>query len=148
MRDILFRGKRKDNGEWIEGYYAKATEAISDKEVHVIFPLDLTLFPRNEFCSYVEIIPGTNYQFTGLTDKNGKKIFEGDAVKAKVIVNKMSGSKKYDDIYEVAYHPNYCYFYLKKKGNNLLFDGNWSYGVTIEEVIGNIHDNPELLEDE
>lgn len=135
MRNILFRGKRLDNGEWVYGFPFSAhanliVEGIEtwDGERHLIGE-------------------NTVGQFTGLLDKKGNKIFEGDIVKAKIIENKWSSSKKYTDVYEVAYHSNFCYFYLKKNGNNLLFDGNWSYAVSIEEVMGNIHDNPELLEE-
>lgn len=59
MREILFRGKRIDNGEWAEGYYAKAKHIISEKEMHIIFPLDLGIFPHSEFSSYEEVDPAT-----------------------------------------------------------------------------------------
>ena len=50
MREILFRGKRIDNGEWIEGYYTKAKDYLDEKEMHVIFP-------HSEFSEYEEVIP-------------------------------------------------------------------------------------------
>lgn len=105
MRDILFRGKRKDNGEWVEG---------------VAFPGEdwsITICRRNpidgSFDGY-EVDPASVGQYTGLTDKNGTKIFEGD------IVLKLTRSG--EKLCEVRF------------GN----DKNI-------EVIGNIHDNPELL---
>ena len=133
MRDILFRGKRKDNGEWIEGYYAKAKDYLSDEEVHVIFPLDLTLFPRNKFCSYVEILPETVGAFTEIYDRNGNKIFEGDIIRygydeAHFVVCYKGGAFRmlnYADGCSSAIWPAYAWM-----------------------ILGNIHDNPELLEEE
>ena len=87
-------------------------------------------------------------QFTGLKDKNGKLIWENDVVKATVRQNSLCQSSTYSNFYQISYQEKYCYFYLKKKNNNLLFDGNWSYYLKIIEVIGNIFDNPELLESE
>ena len=130
MRKIVFRGKTVDGGAWIRGHF------VEMEGLPCIFNNGMA----------VRVVPDTVGQFTGLYDRNGKEIFEGDIVNAKVIENRMSGTRKYTDVYEVAYHPKFCYFYLKKEGNNLLFDGNWSYGVTIEEVIGVINDNPELIE--
>ena len=87
-------------------------------------------------------------QCTGLKDKNGNLIWENDIVKATVRQNSLCQSSSYSDFYQISYQEKYCYFYLKKKNNNLLFDGNWSYYLKSIEVIGNIFDNKELLESE
>lgn len=123
MREILFRGKRIDNGEWVYGDYWHLPEknfyCISDKE-----------FNR-------KIKPETVGQFTGLTDKNGKKIFEGD------IVEFRTSLKKY--YAKVYYKKGMWSLYIKG------FNGRYMLSFAVEndygvKVIGNIHDNPELLE--
>lgn len=147
MREILFRGKAANreegrayrttykNGDWVEGL--------------LTWPMNYKGFAEmtnTNGVSGIEVDPETVGQFTGKAARDGVKIFEGDIVKAKVIQNTGRGCRKYTEVYVVAYHPEHCYFYLKRDGNNLLFDGNWAYGVVIEEVIGNVHDHPELLE--
>ena len=138
MREILFKAKRADNGEWVTGYYIKS---IVDGSV-------FGYIRESIFGTDIKIMLNTLCQYTGLTDKNGNLIWENDVVKATVRQNSLCQSSTYSDFYQVAYHEKNCYFYLKKKNNNLLFDGNWCYYLKSIEVIGNIFDNPELLESE
>ena len=133
MREILFRGKRIDNGELIEGFYAKS----GDRNFILI---------DNDFAvGYVimkEVYPETVGQFTGLTDKNGKKIFEGDIVRyqPEYWCEPLQSVVGY-----CADKWNYPAFDLKDHD----YEANGLQCAHEEggcEVIGNIHDNPELLE--
>ena len=125
MREILFRGKRTDNGEWVKGYLY-----ITHIGSHEIGSYDAEInIERLTF----DVIPETVGQYTGLTDKNGVRIFEGDIVSL----------VKHDSlIYKVVYVP--CrYELVNSKGVNcFVLDIYKSENI---EVIGNIHDNPELL---
>lgn len=121
MREILFRGKRKDNGEWVYGYLY-----ITHKGEYEIGAYNKKF--GIERVTHI-VIPKTVGQYTGLTNKNGKKIFEGDELKClssnpigvcecrTVVVNDITD-------YQTMGYLDFC--------NEI-------------EVIGNIHDNPDLL---
>ncbi len=121
-REILFRGKRVDNGEWIES--------------RSILQFDYGAVYLNYRGSWVEVIPETVGQYTGIDDKNGKKIFEGDIV-------------RYDDQYFVVRYIDGFAAYALREFNNMT-----SYIPAITpnttprmDVIGNIHDNADLLDE-
>ena len=132
MREILFRGKRKDNGDWVYGAFLHLNvgkDFICDGTVWIG-----TLQP----CKY-EVDPETVGQFTGLTDKNGKKIFEGDIVDCwSEGVNAQGAVQQRKDGLWIIYPA-----WQKTIMWGLCPD---EYCHTTVEVIGNIHDNPELLE--
>ena len=134
MREILFRGKRTDNGEWVYGYYTKARYYLNEKEMHVIFAPDGEAFPRNEFSEYEEVDPETVCQFTGLYDKNGRKIFEGDIVRYG------------DTIHRVVFEQRNGTAYF---GIVISDIETWLFGnecpASLVDIVGNIYDNPELL---
>ena len=139
-REILFRGKRTDNGRWIFGN--RLYDDISGKHYIVlsrhIIDSYTTVNPDGEFkrlhCTGVEVVPETIGQYTGLKDKDGKKIFEGDIVLLKD-----------DEKAKVIWGDDNAKFILDYDNINADFDNFWGYEL---ETIGNIYDNPELLEAE
>jgi len=132
MREILFRGKRTDNGEWIEGYYGVKGEG-TDLEEHVIMVSTLqtnTSIPFFYFTD-VKVLPETVCEYTGLKDKNGVRIFEKDLFKI--------GAEK--EVFEVRYEHGCFVAYLGEKQYGLIGELMQCF----VEVIGKIHDNPELI---
>ena len=132
MREILFRGKRLDNGEWVYGDFVRGNERKSLRDSIFVYDSETQSF--NDY----EINPSTLGQYTGLTDKNGKRIFEGDIAKV------LQGKDK--DIAYVGFENGA--FMLYPKTGNIYERTLWSYWYNDwdVEVIGNIHENPELLE--
>lgn len=132
MREILFTGKRVDNGEWVEGFYVFVPEHYKPEMSRKSYIVSI----NNGF--FFEVIPETVGQYIGLTDKNGRKIFEGNIVKHKELPR----------IYMIDYNEDlmkYAFLYYHKELKNIYCGGFVSKtdGKSIE-VIGNIHDNPEL----
>ncbi len=130
MREILFRGKQRRNGQWIYGNYI----GLDDDNTFIC--------PRHEEASSLSCIdlvrlsmesvnPETIGQYTGETDKNGKKIFEGDIVR----VN--------DKFIDTVVFGTGCFCMDKQI---MMYEFTYQYFDGIE-VIGNIHDNPELLKE-
>lgn len=130
MREVLFRAKRSDNGEWIYGFYCCYGHVKQEKSY--IMP-DCA----SDLC-VVEIIPGTLGQYIGLTDRYDVKIFEGDIVRW----TDSAGSTRN---FLVAWDKYRNSFYLRSWGYNVDF-----YDCCAEEltVIGNIYDDPKPLKGE
>ena len=130
MREILFRGKKKDNGEWAYGDLCQVLPGYECK-----FNL---IFSQEECATSSIVLPETVGQYTGLTDKNGRKIFEGDCFKTYC-----AGLPVYKHI--VGYYPEHFAFMARCIEMNTVHYLS-DYRPSAIEVIGNIHDNPELLE--
>lgn len=142
MREILFRCKRVDNGEWIQG---SLISTDGDRKF-ILQSRTKAYVPKNTnvlcSCFCYEVDPETVCQYTGLTDKNGKKIFEGDILD---FVNEYHGmNRRWKCLVEFCEGAFVCR-YIEEDG---LGEYNhftvWSEYVKWE-VVGNIHDNPDLL---
>ena len=133
MRKILFRGKRIDNDEWVEGYYW--CEYARRQNQHHIYTFEFGEDEEVIITGNAIVDPLTVGQFTGLTDKNGVEIYEGDIVKVDIFTK------------------NYCIVFgeSKKWGASFQYKSDFSIYYLTESftrdclVIGNIFDNPELL---
>lgn len=134
MREILFRGKRVDNGEWVYGYYAHLPSAAGAADIIYVPASD-----PDDSNHTVFVDPKTVGQYTGLTDNNGVKIFEGDII------------RHYNDLYDknifgigvICWDNDKPRFYRTSQSDEI-------YTISFScdyEVIGNIYDNPELIED-
>lgn len=145
MKEILFRGKRVDNGEWAFGNFIE--DKWGDDNGNTVYAIlqDRVAPDIAKLWTPVRVIPETVEQYTGLKDKNGKKIFEGDIVREWSHWHK-NLSATVSDIG--------CYLVVCDYLGSLSLKKNTSCGgvstplirTSIVEVIGNIHDNPELLE--
>lgn len=136
MREILFKAKREDNGKWVEGYYQKRYDLLGNEE-HLIFHAD-----SYTVWEYAEIDPETLCQFTGFYDKNGKKIWENDICDRK---------EKYPEVVKMTdgdWTLDYSYAIGRDYGNGYCNLGFYVNERKCVEVIGNIFDNPELLQEE
>ena len=130
MRDILFRGKRTDNGEWV--YEDLWCNPYGKKVVCITSPINAQGTTGGH-----EVDPETVGQFIGLYDKNSKKIFEGDIIKGKV--HEINGYRVRRGV--VKYYG--VGFIMNLEPNSWYDQKNISFDC---EVIGNIYDTPEMLE--
>ena len=148
-REIKFRGKRADNGEWVYGYLSEKYFYADKKYVILVEYTEA----RN-FVEY-EVIPETVGQFTGLLDKNGKEIYEGDIILMCACGNAY-GCGDGDKKNVVKINRIYVVEHETKDYVTTLISSMWLRDTCMYsscptcfdkqyEVIGNIHDNPELL---
>ncbi len=133
-REILYRGKAVGSGAWVKGvpcgnimirsfYFPRLGDEDPSSEIPLL--------------SLIGIDPKAIGEYTGLTDKNGVKIFEGD------ILRNNGGEK-----FVVAYSEKWVRFVAQEVENGLMFEWSMWDANKVTEVIGNIHDNPELLKGE
>lgn len=139
MRDNigLYRGKRKDNGEWINGFYFQKPNPLSEDGLPIYHGIsDLPPFGA-------EVDPETIGEYTGKTDKKNKKIFESDIVSHFInwLGKRVNGVVRYDNITASWV----CDFVLDDKKESA-FLADWVNG-NGAEIIGNVWDNPEFLEE-
>lgn len=135
MREILFRGKRTDCDAWVEGdllqikYYNKPI-------------IECKIMPQTPVSSAYPVLSETIGQFTGLTDKNGMRIFEGDICRF----------KRFNDVHvgKIIFNETTASFVMKYQSIVGAYGEKATHKMLLSvcddiEVIGNIHDNPELL---
>lgn len=137
MREILFRGKDAYNGEWICGHLLEQHDPVYKAYIVFYFMAEQDNIHTDIMqCDIYEVLPETVGQYTGLTDKNGKKIFEGDILK---------GCYDDDNPEEYAVLVVFWDNGWRMHQNAAEPDFLEEFDCRICEVIGNIHDNPELL---
>lgn len=151
MREILFRGKRCDNSEWVQGFYVRADYHWHNNGIHKDWVICGASANGGWFALHNKyaVKSETAGQYTGLTDKNGKMIFEGDILK---IAKVSDGTGSYyfpplDYPVNVIVKWDLCAWMwetLCEDKRYIGFPEAWCHYEC--EVIGNIHDNPELLE--
>lgn len=132
MREILFRAKRIDNGEWVKGYFWRGVDHIYMIPSHVGIGYDDKIKHMSAYA--VEVEPETICQYTGLTDKNGNRIWENDIVE----------DKRFNEFYKIVFRVRDGGWYVENIKSGALFRimERTSYQY---ERCGNIFDNPELL---
>jgi len=151
MREILFRGKRADNEEWVYGYYL----FVEQQDKHYILTGKLASYSvdcshsnlKTNGFEWFEVDPETVGQYTGLKDINGERIFENDIVKASYSIDNYSSLFKtmsVENFVNVNCLVIFDFAEFKLKNPNSLYCKS-ILGSYNEEVIGNIHDNKDLI---
>lgn len=139
MREILFKAKRVDNGEWVEGYYLRDQYHIGGKDI-IFYRKD-----SDRFTVYTNIIDiETLCQFTGLYDKNGNKIWENDIVN----YNGEYAPVKFGMYCSSFDYGNYNFGFYVDFPEETFYRKELGYWCRKVEASGNVFDNPELLQEE
>ena len=135
MREILFRGKSTEDGKWFTGQLLHFKSPVSEKELNVI--VDGCEWDDSDewFNTFrmTKVVPETVGQYTGFTDKNGKRIFEGDIIRK-------TNEGRHPKIFTANIHTDFRVNEEVHYGPCEHFTESCEY-----EIIGNIHDNHELL---
>jgi uncharacterized phage protein (TIGR01671 family) len=160
MREIKFRGKRIDNGEWIYGNLVISKDALNGYEALIIpqenadgFTTDYSTNGEDKesygFDNWYAVIPETVGQYTGLKNKNGKEIYEGDIAREEdgglfTVKYGEHNTSEWNDTHELGFYveSNSEEEISRAIRTDIIF---WVKYRKLE-VIGNIHNNPELLE--
>ena len=132
MREIKFRGKRVDSGEWVYGYYVSEP----DNKYYILADMKF---------DYWIIDPETVGEFIGLTDKNGVEIYESDIVKSTALANDHHQKGNIERFIVNHFMGNFCLKFLNSESCSPIYPIIVSHDI---EVIGNIHQNADLLTEE
>lgn len=143
MREIKFRGKRIKNGEWVYG------DLLQKNSGRKVIMTNLHTWGDNPddvepYGEYITVDPNTVGQYTGLKDKNGKEIYEGDIVKTPLL----------DPIFGDILADAWCNALIRFNQGSFVVSYYNSHNIYLQdlcdkiELLGNIHDNPELLKSE
>lgn len=141
MREIKFRGRDAKTGRWVYGFYVHLEDPLKKMDVHRIYIGLADSMPKDggyDFvANYVEVDPATVGQFTGISDISGKEVYEDDIVRYRTGEDRITREPSFEILLINYSEPHSCF-----QAGNIYWENMISENL---EVIGNSHDNPELL---